>query len=528
MAAAIEHAINYPEWTEYRKKNGLDPLGMQNSSIALYQSLLPGVSNVTLRMRYYGLYAWLCRIYAKRIGDTNPERWKCFIRRAEALYALIAWQHGGESGVAGIEWSQRALEIAGASESVDFGAAAEPGSENYYLKQAWGAYGAAYRSQLFEIGIFDDSDDHELPLPSTVGERLAEAFEQNVGESAERFFTAIERGKITRMELSALASLAPSAIGRSTDERQLYQDILLNPADDDGLGPHSRRLTMLLILQIAALLGRHPKVEEVRWILYSGVDPDGNALSLPTLELQAQRRLWWIYHANDLCHIAYEALLKFSLDTLGEHPGGVTLMRLIQLCVERIAQAAGPLPRSWQALLDATVPAENPYGRTDGTDWSLAGHILRTAGRSDAQVCPAATAWLAIRLLATLHRRVRNQDQLDLSTVLGSFNPDGFHSLLTETRFLETGIDLPLPLMLGRLLEQRVLQRHLWVALQKFRAGDYTFLIERDEGKVRLRAKDGPVFTNPRLGPALTFLRDIHVIDEKGLTDHGAAAAGLA
>ena len=43
--------INYPEWTEYRKKNGLDPLGMQNSSISLYQTFLPGISNVTTGVR---------------------------------------------------------------------------------------------------------------------------------------------------------------------------------------------------------------------------------------------------------------------------------------------------------------------------------------------------------------------------------------------------------------------------------------------------------------------------------------------
>jgi hypothetical protein len=63
---------------------------MQNSGVSLYQTLLPGISNVTLRLRYYGLYAWLCWTYAKREGDTNPESWKRFIRRAEALYALIA------------------------------------------------------------------------------------------------------------------------------------------------------------------------------------------------------------------------------------------------------------------------------------------------------------------------------------------------------------------------------------------------------------------------------------------------------
>src|SRR5882757_855377 len=83
-------------WTEYRKKNGLDPLGMQVSGVNLYQTLLPGISNVTLRMRYYGLYAWLSWMYAQHIGDTNPETWKKIIRRTEALYALIAFRRGGE------------------------------------------------------------------------------------------------------------------------------------------------------------------------------------------------------------------------------------------------------------------------------------------------------------------------------------------------------------------------------------------------------------------------------------------------
>jgi hypothetical protein len=88
-----------PEWTEYRKKNGLDPLGMQNTSVALYQKLLPGVSNVTLRVRYYGLYAWLSSVYARQIRETNLKTWQRFVRRAEALYALIAQQRGGEAGV---------------------------------------------------------------------------------------------------------------------------------------------------------------------------------------------------------------------------------------------------------------------------------------------------------------------------------------------------------------------------------------------------------------------------------------------
>jgi hypothetical protein len=137
-ASETSGTINYPEWTEYQKKNGLDPLGMQNSSVNLYQTFLPGISNVTLRMRYYGLYAWLSRSYAKKVGDTNPETWKRYIRRTEALYALIAHHHGGETGVAGIEWAIKAIENS-TSDVIEFAQAAEPGSETHYLQQAWGA-----------------------------------------------------------------------------------------------------------------------------------------------------------------------------------------------------------------------------------------------------------------------------------------------------------------------------------------------------------------------------------------------------
>jgi hypothetical protein len=79
--------------------NGLDPLGMLTGSVDIYQHLLPGISNVTLRIRYCGLYAWLARIYAKEVGDTNPKTWQRFVRRAEALYALVAQHNGNEAAL---------------------------------------------------------------------------------------------------------------------------------------------------------------------------------------------------------------------------------------------------------------------------------------------------------------------------------------------------------------------------------------------------------------------------------------------
>ena len=519
-----EVMIAYPEWTEYRKKNGLDPLGMQNSSVSLYQTFLPGISNVTLRIRYYGLYAWLAQRYARDVGDTDPQNWKRYVRRTEALYALIASHRAGETGIAGIEWAAEALAER-QSEAIVFGDAAEPGSDTYYLKQAWGAFGAAYRSQLFEIGIFDDSRTHEIPLPSRpLGESLAQAFADAAGSAADLFFDLVEKGAVTVAELEKLAPLLPSAIHPESAEQTLYRDILITRANAPSVGALSRKLSVQLVLKVGELLGREPRPDEIRWVLYSGCDQEGQPLVLGDPGLEAQRARWWVYQANDLCHIAYEALFKFTLDILGDHPAGLSLPNLIGRCAGSALEELGNRLESWDALVESIRPDDNAFdSRSPNSEITLAGQIIR-AGRSDATVCTAETAANAIRLLAILHRRIRDTG-VDLLEPLGGFNPDAFRSLLSETRFLDRQRAEPFRETVERIFEERVIRRHLWIALRKLRhQGDYTFLIETDDGKLRLREKDGPVFTNPRLGPTITFLKDVGLLGDSGLTARGAEA----
>jgi len=92
----MDDFVAVPEWTEVQQKSGLDPLGFQTASVRLYQELVPGISNVTLRTRYYGFYPWLSRHYAAEVEDTDSEAWKKTVRRAEALYALAAARRVGD------------------------------------------------------------------------------------------------------------------------------------------------------------------------------------------------------------------------------------------------------------------------------------------------------------------------------------------------------------------------------------------------------------------------------------------------
>ncbi len=59
----------FPEWTELGQDGGLDPLGMQRPIEAIYQSLLPGISTITLRFRYYSFFVWMLEVYAREKGE---------------------------------------------------------------------------------------------------------------------------------------------------------------------------------------------------------------------------------------------------------------------------------------------------------------------------------------------------------------------------------------------------------------------------------------------------------------------------
>ena len=60
---------------------GQDMLGMQNASIATYATLLPGLTNLTQRIRYYGFYMWLLEQYARTRHKVSVSEFHRFVRR---------------------------------------------------------------------------------------------------------------------------------------------------------------------------------------------------------------------------------------------------------------------------------------------------------------------------------------------------------------------------------------------------------------------------------------------------------------
>lgn len=524
--AATPLPLGLPAWTELGEQGGLDPLGMQNTSITLYQSLLPGISNITLRMRYYGFYAWLVSVYAREKRVPNKKVWQVFVRRAEALLALTVAHHGEEAGVAGIEWARKRHSAAekSAETTIDFRHDALPpskgDSKGKYLKQAMGVFGAAYATQMTVLDILSTADKHDIAVPSAAsGDALAAAFKDTLGPVAERFIQAIDHGKVSLEALEGFKVLLPSAIVDASTERQLYEDLLFARTGPQTQQDIARRESLALVLSVTQQSGATPSPESFRWALYAGFLPDGAPLHVsPKLEMC--RSGWWAYQLNDLSHVCFATLLSFALERLSEYPDGIPLERLLADLVKEIVEAAPSPPATWAYHLQSMPPVPNAWTTDeDHADYRLAKTLLALNRKQS--VCKASDAWAAIQLLGVLYQRAGERRET-VSRYLGGKDSEIFRSVHTEMAFLDPRLDQPFVDTLHELLERRVIQRHLWIALRKLRyQKDYTYLLEVDDGRVRQRDHAAPVLTNPRLGPSLTFLRDIHLVDDKALTLQG-------
>lgn len=72
---------------------GLDPLGVRALCESIYTQLLPGITNVTDRARYFSFYPWLIWAVEQHDGPLKKNPPHQTVRRADCLFTLIAARH---------------------------------------------------------------------------------------------------------------------------------------------------------------------------------------------------------------------------------------------------------------------------------------------------------------------------------------------------------------------------------------------------------------------------------------------------
>src|SRR4051795_12310397 len=77
---------------------GLDHLAVQAPCINIYGRLLPGITNVTDRARYYSFYPWLIWSFDQAGFTLYDNDFIERFRRADCLFSLIAERHAAMAG----------------------------------------------------------------------------------------------------------------------------------------------------------------------------------------------------------------------------------------------------------------------------------------------------------------------------------------------------------------------------------------------------------------------------------------------
>ncbi len=488
--------IKHPEWTSIDERKGIDPLGMATSCINLYQTLLPGLSNITPRIRLYGFYAWLIDEYSTR-HNPDPEEWRQHVRRAEALLALISATHGNELGIGGALWANDALE--NDASVIDLRAATE--SAEQYLNTRRSVFAGAYAPQLKVLDIICMAENHDIELITEgLGAELARGFRESVGEHSSVFIQTVDQGEVDRETLLVLQSFSPSEINFENGEVDSYKGLLFT-AEDSTPESLARTQSMRLLLEVGLYEEAHFSVGCVRWHWLKA------ALAEPKTD-DTTLRYWAIYHLNDMLQIAYNSLFALALDRLDSYPAGAAIDQWIAAVVAELFDETGTASdwASWTTESQCLLSTLRQY----------LNHLTRSGLTHNAE-----EGWKALTLIAqALHLGAAMRSDID--TVFDANSH--IHSLATEMAYFDNQQKRPLKAVITDLINERVLRQHLAVAMRKLKdQGTHTFLFEMEMGRARLRRRAAVATTNPRLETAINFIKDLRLVKDSQLTDFGRA-----
>lgn len=491
------------QWTEIGDQRGLDHLAMLRPIEVCYQGLLPGLSSVTTRLRYYSFHCWWLDRYARGGVRYTSDDFLLHIRRCEFLYALASTNDPSspgaltdETGLSGRQKASKKIAVR-ISEDIDFRVETDRDTpqDDRYLAPLRGDFSGIYAPQMIEIGLLGRGREHGQPVPTEFGRALGRAFAESVGPAGQIFEDAATCGVISRSDLNILACFRPGAINPESEEAALLSDLLFARVNEGSL--HSaRRDTLRGILDQAAGLERSEKgvsQESLRWHwMDTAPDPD-------SLRWESHSR-WQHYQAGDTTRVCYEALLSAVTLRLSRHPGGA------------------PLPLITQEIT-ASLEGQGALGAwLDALQEARAGEPLREL-QSDMLEEDTNLATILTPVARLRHIWSGRTADLSLSYPAGT-SAQTCHS---ELQWLETHAHLPARDALAKLIKDRVIRRHLLVAAKKFRQQkSYTYVIEVEGARLQARRMLDVVPSGPRLKTAIQFLADLGLLVDGHLTGAGA------
>jgi len=475
---------------------GLDPLGLSNTSDATFSMLLPGLNNVTGRIRYYSFYCWLLSQY-EALEIKKEQRF--FIRKAEYLVALIAQTFEKDiTGIPGSNYAFKRYDEGTATFNLEEGVGSNSDTtEGTYWKYSWGAFGQYYLGSLRDIGLISEKSE-SIAVHSDLRvspQDLGRAFNQNLRkEDVQSFLKCISKGSVSRNELGELnTSFNLSKVPEGTEEEKLLLNLLLqldHPTDREKKTIH-RNTT---IRQLLASIELNGKIKDREFVVEAfnkrGVFETGK-------ERNTTYFGWYYYQVNEFWTYANTAILNGLLHDLA------TEYQKSWVPIQRLTHDL-----SADLFVDGQRTFSEYLSEQEFDLESLKSDIDQSSGGE--------RVLHGFKMIFGLYQFIQ-PDLHSLHTyglennLLRSGNAPGYFTSVFKQES-KSNLDA----FIQGYLQQHIIQRHQMVAFRKMGSGTLStekFVVE--EGLIRYIDNFEPAYTGPRIGNLLSFLKDLNIFSEE-------------
>jgi hypothetical protein len=512
---------------------GLDHLAVQAPCINIYGRLLPGITNVTDRARYYSFYPWLICAFDQRGFTTYNDEFIERFRRADCLFTLIAERHaalsmGDHEDHAGAMVGSNTL--AAVARDLADGASIKlsdyslrQGAKARYFKNKLGGLGQYYLGVLRELSILDGDTANGVKYTRQVGQAMAEHLE--AGFDSGLFLAAVEADSVSRTELDALSSLCPCRLAENAGEQEILTSLFFVRDTFYDVEALPRRRTLQTILQLSSLLrDQNHELSELtfRACAYSDSLPDGTRWPTPET-LVGNRAKWTAYARNEYLSIATQGLFFAVLD--GYQEAGLRFDSSAQIAdwfleQKEVGNALAEIGAD-QTFTSSVAGAKSWL--PDLSEWTNSIHEVQLVERIAQLSRQPKSAEnrrdiisASLRTLIALAQRSETEDKVygDLVFDEGYFRSYPINLQSFGFHRTNTWSVLTMREALRWLLVHWGMEVHLRVALRKLRGqSQSTFRIRPSDRGLEVIDVPRAVHTRPRFNQAIRILKDIGALE---------------
>ena len=302
----------YPKWIKYDAKHisGEDHLGLLSVGIAISDILLPGITSITIRARYYSFLCWVIEDFWKQSGKKTVANFKIFLRKREMAYIFANISQPNEYGVAGSTKGNKYWQESGQMISVN----------RKYLKNDYGAL-SLYGNPMVSCNLLVYAGN---PVPKTkepFGKEAARAFEETISKTSYylKYLNSEEIPKSVLQEYGEVASLNMLASKNSMD-REVLRKVFFNINDQDFTSVQ-RRETLTYLLHIIKHSHENSLTKQsLRKVMVKNKWPDKNSYSTPA-EFDYISKGWVVFILRNYYSYCMTVFFSYLLGKLAWQKG---------------------------------------------------------------------------------------------------------------------------------------------------------------------------------------------------------------